>query len=76
MPNTNEYAIKYGDSVKFANWLYNSARPTCKEDSLYCTNSFATTYDNYKKLRSHRQLPVANDDKNYHQLPGPYNFII
>ena len=37
MPNTNEYGIKNGDSVKFANWLYNTPRPTCKEDQSACT---------------------------------------
>jgi len=36
MPNTNEYGIKNGDSVKFANWLYNSGESTCKEDTSKC----------------------------------------
>jgi len=36
MPNTNEYGIKNGDSVKFANWLYNSGKSTCKEDTSKC----------------------------------------
>tara|TARA_B110001454_G_scaffold213929_1_gene232906 strand:- start:84 stop:722 length:639 start_codon:yes stop_codon:yes gene_type:complete len=36
MPNTNEYGIKNGDSVKFANWLYNSGEATCKEDTSKC----------------------------------------
>jgi len=36
MPNTNEYGIKNGDSVKFANWLYNDGKPTCKEDTSKC----------------------------------------
>ena len=30
-----------GDSVKFANWLYNTGSATCKEDNGQCTNSFA-----------------------------------
>lgn len=61
MPNTSEFGVNNGDSVSFANWLYNKPAPTCKEDSLYCTNSWSTTYDNYKKVRSHRQLPVPYD---------------
>lgn len=36
MPNTNEYGIKNGDTVKFANWLYNSGQATCKEDTSKC----------------------------------------
>ena len=36
MPNTNEYGIKNGDSIKFANWLYNSGKSTCKEDTSQC----------------------------------------
>lgn len=39
MPNTNEFGIKNGDSVKFANWLYNLGSATCKEDTGQCTNS-------------------------------------
>ena len=39
MPNTNEYGIKNGDTVKYANWLYNLGEPTCKEDTGMCTNS-------------------------------------
>ena len=39
MPNTNEYGIKHGDTVKLANWLYNLGQPSCKEDTGMCTNS-------------------------------------
>jgi len=39
MPNTNEYGIKSGDTVKFANWLYNLGDSSCKEDTSKCTNS-------------------------------------
>ena len=39
MPNTNEYGVKNGDTNKFANWLYNTASATCKEDTGMCTNS-------------------------------------
>lgn len=39
MPNTNEYGIKSGDTVKFANYLYNLGDSTCKEDTSKCTNS-------------------------------------
>ena len=48
MPNTNEYGIASGDTVKFANWLYNPPAPTCKEDSSYCTNNYSAfnTFDN------------------------------
>lgn len=40
MPNTNEYGVKHGDTVKFANWLFNTGSSTCKEDTGSCTNSF------------------------------------
>lgn len=40
MPNTTEYGIKHGDTNKFANWLFNTGNPTCKEDTNACTNSF------------------------------------
>jgi len=36
MPNTNEYGVKNGDTVKFANWLFNSGQSTCKEDTSKC----------------------------------------
>ena len=36
MPNTNEYGVKNGDTVKFANWLYNNGESTCKEDTSKC----------------------------------------
>lgn len=44
MPNTNEYGVKAGDTVKFANWLYNLGDASCKEDTSKCTssNSFFT----------------------------------
>ena len=37
MPNTNEYGIKHGDTEKLGNWLYNTGKPSCKEDTEYCT---------------------------------------
>lgn len=48
MPNTNEYGVSAGDTVKFANWLYNMPAPTCKEDTTYCTNNYSAfnTFDN------------------------------
>jgi hypothetical protein len=36
MPNTNEFGVKSGDTVKFANWLYNKGEATCKEDTSKC----------------------------------------
>ena len=42
MPNTNEYGVKNGDSIKFANWLYNSGKSTCKEDTSQCIVSDRT----------------------------------
>ncbi len=41
MPNTTELGIANGDTVKYANWLYNTGNSTCKEDNGQCTNSFA-----------------------------------
>lgn len=52
MPNTNEYGIKHGDTVKFANWLFNTAAPTCKEDTGQCTNS-NTFYNNDLRHQPH-----------------------
>ena len=48
VPNTNEYGVAYGDSVKFASWLYSIPAPTCKEDTSYCANnySFYNSFDN------------------------------
>jgi len=45
MPNTNEYGVKSGDTVKFANWLYNTGESTCKEDTSKCVvpNHLITT---------------------------------
>lgn len=39
MPNTNEFGIKSGDTVKFANWLYNLGDASCKEDTSKCTST-------------------------------------
>ena len=55
MPNTNEYGIKHGDSVKFANWLYNTGDATCKEDTEKCTNSF-TYFNDELRARGHMIL--------------------
>lgn len=40
MPETTEYGVKHGDSVKFAKWLYVIPKPTCKEHTGYCTGTF------------------------------------
>lgn len=56
MPNTNEYGVKNGDTALFANWLYNKPAPTCKEDGRFCTNNYATTFDNFTTLASQRQF--------------------
>jgi hypothetical protein len=48
MPNTTELGVKNGETVKFANWLYNKPRPTCKEDPAACTTG--TYY--HEELRS------------------------
>jgi len=52
MPNTNEYGIKHGDTVKFANWLFNTGAATCKEDTGQCTNS-NTYYNNDLRNQPH-----------------------
>lgn len=41
MPETTELGVKNGESVKFANWLFNNLHPTCKEDTMFCVE------DNY-----------------------------
>ncbi len=58
MPNTNEYGIKHGDTVKFANALYNTGQPTCKEDVGMCTNS-NTFFQN--DLRHSKHLLLENE---------------
>lgn len=55
MPNTNEFGIKSGDTVKFANWLYNLGDATCKEDASKCTST-NSKFD--RDLR--RQEPLLN----------------
>jgi len=59
MPNTNEFGIKHGDTNKFANWLYNTAQSTCKEDTGQCTNS-NSYYNN--DLRNQPHLLVESRD--------------
>ena len=51
-PNTNEYGIKHGDTIKFANWLWNTGSSTCKEDTGACTNSFGF-YNNELRNQPH-----------------------
>lgn len=41
MPETSEYGIKSGNTKKFANWCWNTNKPTCKEDTNACINSFS-----------------------------------
>lgn len=53
MPNTNEFGIKAGDTVKFANWLYNLGDASCKEDTTKCTST-NSKFD--RDLR--RQVPL------------------
>ena len=52
MPNTNEYGVAMGDTVKFANWLYNPPKPTCKEDTRYCNrlNDLNTRFPSHGKV--------------------------
>ncbi len=59
MPNTNEYGVKNGDTVRFANWLYNKPAPTCKEDTRFCADG-RSFMNNYDKLMSKRQLLVPD----------------
>jgi hypothetical protein len=54
MPNTNEFGVKNGDSVKFANWLYNKPAPTCKEDTRYCADH-RSLLSGWENMRRHRQ---------------------
>ncbi len=62
VPSTKEFGIKSGDTVKFANWLYNNPRPTCKEDTLYCpTSDAAFGFDSWTTTKAHRFLGVPND---------------
>ena len=52
MPNTNEYGVSHGDTVTFANWLYNPPKPTCKEDTRYCNrlNDMNTRFPSFGKV--------------------------
>lgn len=56
MPNTNEYGVKNGDTVMFANWLYSIPAPTCKEDTRFCTNNYARTFENHRGLSAQTQF--------------------
>jgi len=58
MPNTNEYGVRNGDTIAFANWLYNKPVPTCKEDNQFCINNYSNLFDNHRNLRSKRKLAV------------------
>lgn len=54
MPSTTEYG-KVGDSVKFAKWLWNIPKPTCKEHTGHCTGTF-NGYHNDLRYQKHQLL--------------------
>ena len=56
MPNTNEYGVSNGDTLKFANWLYNPGKPSCKEDSQNCIGSYNKSYSDFYANKAQRQF--------------------
>ncbi len=52
VPSTQEYGVLHGDTVKFANWLYNDGKPTCKENSKSCIDGLSK-FSTYQHLKSH-----------------------
>ena len=54
MPS-REFGPKMGDTGKFANWLFNKGKPTCKEDSANCADSTAMFWDDLRRNRE--QIP-------------------
>jgi hypothetical protein len=55
VPETTEYGVKHGDSVKFAKWLYVIPKPTCKEHTGYCTGTF-NGFNNDLRYQKHQLL--------------------
>ena len=55
VPETTEYGVKHGDSVKFAKWLYVLPKPTCKEHTGYCTGTF-NGFHNDLRYQKHQLL--------------------
>ena len=66
MPDTSEFGMAAGDTVKFANWLYNRGVPTCKEDTKYCIGPYAKGFNTYDNLRAHRQILVPYEAELMH----------
>ena len=63
MPETDSYGAKHGDSVKFAKWLYVLPKPTCKENTGYCTGTF-NGFHNDLRYQKH-QLLFDQDQPDY-----------
>ncbi len=61
VPNTNEYGVSHGNTVKFANWLYNSPRKTCKENAYSCTNSSYSKFVDQPVHQSNAHLLVPGE---------------
>lgn len=51
MPETTEYGVKHGDSVKFAKWLYVTPKPTCKEHTGFCTGTFNGYHNDLRYMK-------------------------
>ncbi len=63
VPETTEFGVKHGDSVKFAKWLYVTPKPTCKEHTGYCTGTF-NGFHNDLRYQKH-QLLFEQDQPGY-----------
>lgn len=63
VPETDEYGVKHGDSVKFAKWLYVLPKPTCKENTGYCTST-NSGFHNDLRYQKH-QLLFEEDQPSY-----------
>ena len=60
MPNTTKMGMKHGDTIEFANALFNTG-VSCKEDTSACTSGGQTLF--YDTLRSNRNTILKEDEK-------------
>lgn len=61
VPNTRSYGVGVGDKVLFANYLYNTPKPTCKENTSFCNNEYSYN-DDFKNI-AQRSKPLNPYEK-------------
>lgn len=60
MPNTSKMGMKHGDTIEFANALFNTG-VSCKEDTSVCTSGGQTLF--FDNLKSNRNTILKEDEK-------------